>query len=610
LAYLLAILSALIGVSVPDSDSAQQPWRFVHITDAHVGASGGLDKLNEIVDEINAMDPLPEFVLDTGDVTEFGDAPSFKAYEDAMKRLKVPFHCTLGNHDTRWSGTGKAGFEGRLGPGHYSFGCKGWHFVVLDTSIRFDQHGYLGPEQLEWLRADLAAQSVGTPTVIACHHPPKFPNSAFMEGDDAFFEAIRGRNVRLVLTGHGHSFRKWTRDGVQLLMTKAVLDGAYRVVEVASLDVKTYIGWVGKTPALDTITPVVGDQADEAAASTPVQKLNPRVAWSKELGGSVEQPIAPLNQDRVIVGDSSGTVTCLDLRDGSTAWNRELGSSASVSDGCGDAAVVCTESGSVSRLDSGSGDEIWAYRCGAPVGGGAGSDGELVCFVDGNGILHALNADTGEQLWELQGMGPVQHAPAVTESGIFVANWASRVFRVSRDGKKMWEYTVPSNKYYSAGGGRPAVGNGLVVACCSERKDSDIPSVFALDASTGKLVWGVRAGSVGYCSPAIQDKRAYVTDLSGEVVCLSLDDGKTVWRAKTAGSIWSQHPCISGGRVFVCSSGGKITVLSAQTGSVIDEIDLGLKDTYCLSSPAVSGGRLVVGAMDGTLACLPLGDSK
>lgn len=605
MAHLLALLSLLVGISASDTDAAQPTWRFVHITDAHVGAPGSLEKLNEIVAEINAMDPAPAFVIDTGDLTEFGAPSEWKAYDEAMKRLKVPFYSMLGNHDTRWSGTGKKGFEALFGPAHYSFDSNGWHFVVLDTSIRFDQHGYLDPEQLEWLRRDLASLPEGTPAAIACHHPPKFPQRSFMEGDDAFFGVIGPYNVRLAFTGHGHSFRKWRREGVQLLMTKAVMDGAYRIVEVGQSDVRTYIKWVGKSAALDTITPLIIPAGDEAA-SAPGEAAGAAIGgaiWTRNLGSAVQFPMLAIDGG-VVVPTLGGKIFCLDLGDGSTKWELDLGSCAWAPQRCGEDLLLSSESGIVARVDAATGSARWEYRCAAPISGGVGADGESACFVDGNGCLLALDAATGKRRWDFAGMGPVEHPPAVSESGVFVANWSNRVFGVSSDGTKLWEHTVASNKYHSAGGGRLAVGDGLAVACCAERKNSEFPSVFALDVSTGRLVWGARTGSPGYCSPTIRDKRVYVTNLSGEVACLSLQTGETVWKKAAKGPIYSQEPCLFGERVYVCSLHGKVTVLSAQTGAIIAEVDLGLRDTYCLSSPVVSGGRLIVAAMDGTVSCL------
>jgi hypothetical protein len=58
----------LLGASRQSPDS----FRFIHITDTHLTATGNTQPLKDLVATVNAMDPKPAFVVDTGDVTEAG----------------------------------------------------------------------------------------------------------------------------------------------------------------------------------------------------------------------------------------------------------------------------------------------------------------------------------------------------------------------------------------------------------------------------------------------------------------------------------------------------------------------------------------------------------
>jgi len=48
-----------------------QPFSFAHVTDTHVGGSTGAEDLERTVRDLNAQAGI-DFVLVTGDVTEFG----------------------------------------------------------------------------------------------------------------------------------------------------------------------------------------------------------------------------------------------------------------------------------------------------------------------------------------------------------------------------------------------------------------------------------------------------------------------------------------------------------------------------------------------------------
>ena len=98
----------------------------------------------------------------------------------------IPIEHVIGNHDvvgrTVASGVtpsdplyGKKAFEQQFDAKTYrSFDRKGYHFVVLDSiqitpEREFD--AFVDPEQIAWLKKDLAGLPTGTPIVVACHVP-------------------------------------------------------------------------------------------------------------------------------------------------------------------------------------------------------------------------------------------------------------------------------------------------------------------------------------------------------------------------------------------------------------------------------------------------------
>jgi 3',5'-cyclic-AMP phosphodiesterase len=74
-----------------------------------------------------------------------------------------------GEHDTS-NDDGKQYLErygkGTKGRGWYSFDQKGVHFVGLVNVGVQERLGKLGPDQLEWLEADVRGRSASTPIVL------------------------------------------------------------------------------------------------------------------------------------------------------------------------------------------------------------------------------------------------------------------------------------------------------------------------------------------------------------------------------------------------------------------------------------------------------------
>jgi len=155
---------------------------FVQISDSHIGFNKEANKdvaatLREAIAKINALPQTPSFMLHTGDLTHLAEAGEFDTLEQLLKSCKThQVFYVPGEHDII-NDNGKLYRErfgkGSKGSGWYSFENKGVHFVGLVNvmDIKEGGLGVLGREQLEWLEADLKAQSSSTPIVLFAHVP-------------------------------------------------------------------------------------------------------------------------------------------------------------------------------------------------------------------------------------------------------------------------------------------------------------------------------------------------------------------------------------------------------------------------------------------------------
>ncbi|WP_338060133.1 hypothetical protein [Streptomyces fulvoviolaceus] len=122
----------------------------------------------------------------------------------------------------------------------------GWRFVTLDSLVPGKVYGRIGEVQLDWLRGALEAPAPRG-TVLAFHHPPV---SLDVSASQPFFglrnpgelaEAIRGSDVRVILTGHFHlqlfgmleSVPVWVTPGVVNRVDLTTAPGTERAVRGA-----------------------------------------------------------------------------------------------------------------------------------------------------------------------------------------------------------------------------------------------------------------------------------------------------------------------------------------------------------------------------------------
>jgi Icc protein len=214
-----------------EAHAAQQAagnFTFMQISDSHIGFKGAANPdtgstLKEALAKVNGV--KPSLLLHTGDVTHLTKPEEFDAAAAIMKDNKIETHYVPGEHDTI-NDDGKLFFErlghpGRTPGGWYSFDQGGIHFVGLINvvNLRPGGLGYLGPDQINWLTADLKGKTASTPIVVFTHMPMWTVSAQWGWGTDDWEPAVaqlkRFGSVT-VLNGHIHQVIQKVEGSVQL----------------------------------------------------------------------------------------------------------------------------------------------------------------------------------------------------------------------------------------------------------------------------------------------------------------------------------------------------------------------------------------------------------
>ena len=174
--------TGLPGFAEALGPAAGQPaadFYFVQLTDTHWGFTGpkanpdATGTLGKAIDAVNALDPQPDFVIFTGDLTHITDDPAvrrqrmaeFKQQAGRLRARQVRY--LPGEHDAS-DDHGEA-FREAFGPSRYAFAHKGVHFIVLDNVSQ--EGSILGEEQLKWFAGELGRTPRQEPLVIFTHRP-------------------------------------------------------------------------------------------------------------------------------------------------------------------------------------------------------------------------------------------------------------------------------------------------------------------------------------------------------------------------------------------------------------------------------------------------------
>ena len=216
------------GAGAPGS----APFRFAYISDAHLYErtlnQRFVRAIVKAVDDVNALEPQPDFVLYGGDLAQLGSPAQLEMGRQILGNLKAPVKMMVGEHD--WFLDLGDKWQELFGPPTYSFDWKGVHVVVLQsvyekdfwtplkmtpaqrmqtvagldngTQSRFE----VGDKQRQWLSQDLAKVSPATPLLLFSHSPlyKYYRPWNFWTEDAEQVQAIL-RPYRKVTVIHGHT---------------------------------------------------------------------------------------------------------------------------------------------------------------------------------------------------------------------------------------------------------------------------------------------------------------------------------------------------------------------------------------------------------------------
>jgi Icc protein len=190
------------------------------VTDSHVEAPGVIAQgaydahadFVKALKQVAAVEPRPDFILHTGDVTHHG---SMAVHQDLRRQLEatgIPYAAIPGNHDEneilRAAFADKAWMPSS-GFLHFVIELPPVRIICLDTTIPGKVEGTLCDERMAWLAARLA-EAPGAPTMIAMHHPAfrigRATSDARPFGNPRAFAELLAKhpNVSLVTAGHVH----------------------------------------------------------------------------------------------------------------------------------------------------------------------------------------------------------------------------------------------------------------------------------------------------------------------------------------------------------------------------------------------------------------------
>lgn len=289
--------------------------------------------------------------------------------------------------------------------------------------------------------------------------------------------------------------------------------------------------------------------------------------WPSETAAPAIDP----ETQRVYVGTRDGHFRCLSPLDGSVEWDVALGG---------------------------------RMYAGATVHEG------IVYVPAGDGMLHALKARTGEELWAFNAKEELVAEPVIEGNRALVVTQSNTLFAVDlSNGVWKWQYKrdLPSG-FSVRGASRPVVKNGLVYAGFAD----GVVAAIGLNDGVARFETKITRSSgqqfLDVDTPPVLDElgNLYVASYKDGVAAIDAKNGNPKWFSKVEG-VTSLQPR---GDVLFTAGSGKVGAVLAADGHPLWSLELsekgGKKGSNAGQAPLVTKSYLVVPTSTGLVFVDPM----
>ena len=270
--------------------------------------------------------------------------------------------------------------------------------------------------------------------------------------------------------------------------------------------------------------------------------------------------------------------------------------------------------GLVVAMDAASGKELWNKSLHVPFRSAPKVSGGKLFMTTIDNQLYVLSTANGDLAWTQRGISETTElmntvSPAVAGDMVVVPYSSGEIYVLyAPDGKEVWSTSlsvgkrVQSNAIFSGIGGDPVV-DGSVIFTVSSGGTLSVKSL-----SAGQSVWELPVGSTN--TPWVAGDYVFLLTSENTLLGLFKYDGHIRWSLKLPSyedeekkqdKITWKGPVLVDGKLAVVGSNGQLVLVDATDGKIVQTKSI---PEGIYTSPVVAGGRMYLMGQDATLYSL------
>ncbi len=593
------------------AQSVATTFKFALVTDTHVGGATGAEDLARTVNDINKLDDI-DFVIVSGDVTEFGAYDELATAKIILDNLNIPYYTIPGNHDANWSESGTNDFNRVFGGDTFGFKHKGFQFIGLASGPNMRMSpGQIPRENLTWFFNHIEKIDTDEPIIYINHYPMDNSLNNWFE----VMDALHSYNVKLMLCGHGHINKKYNFEGINAAMCRSNLRakddfGGYNIITVTndsiifnerSVTGETLDAWlsypVNIRPEwqLDAPRPNFAMNSD----NSHVEEL-----WSIDETSDMGAGMYYEN-GLLFYTNTAGEIKAVNSENGSEIWTFKTEGKIYSTPTLYNNVVWCASSDSyLYGLNAVDGALIHKLKNDKPVVSSPVCHSNRVVLAGGDGHCRSWDINSGEIIWDFDGVKNfVVTRPLINDNRVYFGSWGNQFYALDiESGSPSWIWdNGQTNRMFSPAQVWPVSTHNKIYLASPDR------FMTVLDAETGDVIWRhndldnrVRE-SIGVSEDG---NVVYAKTMDGQIIAIDAtkEEREIKWISSGEDMGYELAPTAiveKDGVVYAPTDKGLIYAYSAEDGSFLWKyrISFGLINMIL----PTDNGELYVSAMDGKL---------